>query len=65
MRLFYKKRLTKPNPFNIIDLTKAKENNKMWTVFNEFGEVVCEVACEAEAIEKAIEYNGDYRYIDF
>ena len=37
----------------------------MWTVFNEFGEVVCEVVCEAEAIEKAIEYNGNYRYIDF
>ena len=37
----------------------------MWIVFNEFGEIVCEVAYRAEAIEKAIEYNGDYRYIDF
>ena len=35
----------------------------MWTVFNEFGEVVCEVFTEAEAFKKAIEYNGTYRYI--
>ena len=65
MKLFYKKGLTKPNPFDTIDLTKTKENKRMWTVFNEFGEVVCEVTCGAEAIEKAIKYNGDYRYIDF
>jgi len=35
----------------------------MWTVYNEFGEVVCEVLSRKEAYLMAIEYNGTYKYV--
>lgn len=35
----------------------------MWTVYNEFGEIVCEVFTETEARKVAREYNGTYKFV--